>query len=130
MCLHVEDGLPSLYTFVSKNVIIVSDISAVNLIVLTKSFTDLSNKAFYFVSDCVPQGEDIVNVSFPHKRFSWTLSWVSFSIMKKLAKPRPLWCPFLYHGFVGSFFHGTGIVCSERQSISFKNFVGNDRSSW
>ena len=79
----------------SKNVIIVSDISAVNLIVLTKSFTDLSNKAIYFVSDCVPQGEDIVNVSFPHQRFSRTLSWVSFYIlaMKLLAKATATFVP-------------------------------------
>ena len=71
-----------------RMLIVVSDISDVNLIVLSKSFTDLSNKAFYFVSDCVPQGEDIVNVSFPHQRFSRTLSWVPFSIlaMKILAK--------------------------------------------
>ena len=75
--------------------IVVSDISDVNLIVLSKSFTDLSNKAFYFVSDCVPQGEDIVVVSFPHQRFSRTLSWVSFSIlaMKMLAKATATFVP-------------------------------------
>ena len=27
-------------------------------------------------------------------------------------RPQPLLCPFLYHGFVGSFLHGTGIVPS------------------
>ena len=91
--------------------IVVSDISDVNLIVLSKPFTDLSNRAFYSVSDCVPEGEDIVNVSFPHQRFSKTLSWVSVSILatKMLAK---------------------AYICSLRQSISFKNFVGTGRSFW
>ena len=73
--------------------IVVPDISDVNLIVLSKSFTDLSNKAFDFVSDCVPQGEEIVNVSFPHQRFSRTLSWVSFSILKVLAKATATFLP-------------------------------------
>ena len=75
--------------------IVVSDISDVNLIVLSKSFTNLSNEAFDFVSDCVPQGEDIVSVSFPHQRFSRTMSWVSFSIlaMKMLAKATATFVP-------------------------------------
>jgi len=83
----------SLYTFVSKNVISVSDISAVNLIA---KCTCLFKEFFYFLLACVTQEEHVVNISFPHKWFfcNSVLEFLFlFFAMKILAEATAIFVP-------------------------------------
>ena len=58
---------------VSRNVVSLSEISAVNLIVGWWLFA-LFNEMFYSVSVCSPEREDVVYVMFPNERFKNALA--------------------------------------------------------
>ena len=110
--LHVKDRHPGLETFMSKDFIVVADISAVNLIVLSKSFTfqiklsilplipfrrEKTSSMYLF-----PTSVSVLWLGLCLGSRSLLLPWRCWQ------RPQPLLYPLLYYGFVGIFFHETG----------------------